>query len=70
MLGMDAPLDGYGLCPDSRILASKDAEAEPRGLRNAIILLVSDDREQFCRSIAALRGDNAELGHMPTDRIR
>src|SRR5262249_24674055 len=43
------------LCPDSRILASKDVEAEPRGPWNAIILLVSDDLEQFCRAIAALR---------------
>jgi len=35
-----------------------------------IILLVSDDLEQLCRAIAALCGDNAELGHMPADRIR
>src|SRR5712692_9733045 len=70
MPGMDAPLDGYGLFPDSRILASKDVETEPGGRWNAIILLVSDDLEQLCRAIAALCGDNAELGHMPTDRIR
>src|SRR5260370_2395299 len=70
MPGMDAPLDGYGLCPDSRILASKDAETEPGGRWNAIILLISDDLEQLCRAIAALRRDNAELGHVPTHRVR
>src|SRR5262249_54291500 len=60
----------YDLCPDSRILASKDVEAEPRGRWNAIVLLVSDDLEQFCCAIAALCRDNAELGHMPTDCVR
>src|SRR5467141_4260666 len=70
MPGMDAPLDGYGLCPDSRILASKDVETEPGGRWNAIILLISDDLEQLCRAIAALRRDDAELGHMPADRVR
>src|SRR6266487_2529940 len=68
--GMDTLLDGDDLCPDSCILASKDVEAQPHGRWNAIILLVSDDLEQLCRAIAALCGDNAELGHMPTDRIR
>src|SRR6266540_5397447 len=68
--GMDALLDGHDLCPDNRILASKHVEAEPRGRWNAVIMLISDDLEQFCRAIAALGGDNAELGHMPTDRIR
>ena len=67
---MDALLERYDLCSDNRILASKDAEAEPRGRWNAVILLVSDDLEQLCRAIAALRGDNAELGHVPTDGIR
>src|SRR2546428_4863287 len=70
MPGVDAPLDGYGLFPDSRILASKDVETEPGGRWNAIILLISDDLEQLCRAIAALCGDDAELGHMPTDRVR
>src|SRR6266498_3590439 len=68
--GMDTPLDGHDLCPDGRILASKHVEAEPCGLRNAIVLLVSDYLEQFCRAIAALCRDNAELGHVPTDRVR
>src|SRR6516165_200680 len=67
---MDAFLDCYDLCPDNRILASKDAEAEPRGRWNAIIVLVTDDLEQLCRAIAALGCDNAELGHVPTDGIR
>src|SRR6266702_878741 len=67
---METLLDGHDLCPDSRILASKDVEAEPRGLWNAIILLVSDVLEQFCCAIAALCSDNAELGHVPTDCIR
>src|SRR5262245_57742430 len=68
--GMDTLLDRHDVCPDSRILASKHVEAEPRGRWNAIVLLVSDDLEQFCRAIAALCRDNAELGHMPTDCIR
>src|SRR5262249_34462687 len=67
---MDTFLNGHDLCPDSRILASKDVKAEPRGRRNTIILLVSDDLEQFGSAIAALCRDNAELGHMPTDCIR
>src|SRR5262245_13106766 len=68
--GMDAFLDCYDLCPDNCILASKDVEAEPRSRWNAIIVLVSDDLEQRCRAIAALGGDNPELGHVPTDGIR
>src|SRR5215470_4698796 len=68
--GMDAPLDGHGLFPDSRVLASKDVETEPGGRWNAIILLISDDLKQLCRAIAALCGDDAELGHMPADRVR
>src|SRR5262245_52164143 len=68
--GVDTLLDGHDLCPDSRILASKDVEAEPRGRWNAIVLLVSDNLEQFGSAIAALGRDNAELGHMPTDGIR
>src|SRR5467141_2931960 len=70
MPGMDAPLDGYGLFPDSRILASKDVETEPGGCWNAIILLISDDLEQLCPAISALCRDNAEFGHVPTDRVR
>src|ERR1700757_4720966 len=70
MPGMDAPLDGYGLFPDSRILASKDVETEPGGGWNAIILLIRDDLEQLCRAFAAFRRDDAELGHMPADRVR
>src|SRR5260370_7966999 len=70
MPGMDAPLDGYGLFPDSRILASKDAETEPGGRWNAIILLISDDLEQLCLAIAALRRDDAKLGHMPAHRVQ
>src|SRR5215471_6941896 len=67
---MDALLDGHDLCPDNRVLASKDVEAQLRGLWNAIIVLVSDDLEQLCRAIATFRRDNAELGHVPTDRVR
>jgi len=67
--GMDTLLDGHDLCPDSRILASKDVEAEPRRRWNAIVLLISDNLEQFGSAIAALCRDNAELGHMPTDCI-
>src|SRR5262245_32590273 len=60
--GMDTLLDRHDLCPDGRVLATKDAEAETRSRWNAIILLVSDDLEQFGRAIAALRRDNAERG--------
>src|SRR5262249_60347747 len=67
---MDAFLDGHDLCPDNRILASKDVEAQSRDRWNAIIILVSDDLEQLRRAVAALAGDNAELGHVPTDSIR
>src|SRR5262245_64409240 len=70
MPGMDAFLDCNDLCPDTPILASKHVEAQPRGRRNAIIVLVSDDLEQLCHAIAALGADNAELGHVPTDGIR
>src|SRR5262249_18365466 len=38
--------------------------------RNAPIVLASADLEQFGRGIAALGGDNAKLGHVPTDGIR
>src|SRR5262245_21302946 len=68
--GMDTLLDRHNLCPDSRILASKHVEAEPRGRWNAIILLVSNDLEQLCRAIATLSRDKAKLGHVPTNGIR
>jgi hypothetical protein len=55
---------------DSRILASEDVEAKPRSCWNTIILLVGYDLEQFCCAITAFCRDNAELGHMPSDRIR
>jgi hypothetical protein len=42
----------------------------PRGRWNAIIVLVSDDLEQLGCAFAALSGDNAKLGHMPTDGIQ
>src|SRR5262249_6815330 len=68
--GIDTLLDGHDRCPDRRVLASKDAEAETCSRCNAIILLVSDDLEQLCRAIAALRRDNAELGQVSAQRIR
>src|SRR5262245_30847031 len=68
--GMDSLFDSRNLCPDSRILASKDAEAEPRSRWNAIILLISDDLEQSCRAIPTFRRDDAELGHMSSHRVR
>src|SRR5262252_5047516 len=61
MPGMDAPFDGYGLFPDSRILASKDVETEPGGRWNAIILLISDDLEQLGRAIAV---EHDEVGFL------
>src|SRR5262245_33741248 len=70
MPGMNAFLNGHDLCLDLRILASKDVQAEPRGRWNATIVLVSADLEQLRRAVAAPGGSNAELGHVPTDRVR
>ena len=67
MPGMDTLLDGHDFCPDGRVLASKDAEAEPRSRWNAIILLVGNNLEQLCRAIPTFRRDDAELGHMPAE---
>ena len=66
---MDTFLDGHDLCPDTSVLASKDAEAEPRGRWNAIILLVSDDLEQFCCAIAALVPSSARCPRIAFDSI-
>src|SRR5215470_10303109 len=64
---MDMFLDRSNLGRDNGILPSKNGEAQPRSRWNAIILLVSNDLEQLGRAIAALRRDNAELRHMPSD---
>ena len=67
---MDAPLDGYDLCCDGFALARKNNKAEARGQRNPIVRRVGNDLEQLGSTIAAFRRDNAELCHMPADRIR
>src|SRR5262249_49740179 len=41
---MDVFLDRSNLCRDRYILASQNIEAYPRGDRNAVVLLVGDDR--------------------------
>ena len=67
--GMDALLNDPDLCRDRYILPSKNIETEPRGGGNAIVILSSNDLEQLGRAIASLCRDNAELSHMPADRI-
>ena len=67
---MDVLLEGSDLCRDNGVLAGKSIETEPRGCWNAIVLLVGNDLEQLGRAVAPLGRDNAELGHMPADRIR
>src|SRR4029077_9420575 len=69
MPGMDVLLEHSDLCRDYSVLAGKNIETEPRGCRNPTVLLVSNDLEQLGCAVAPLRRDNAELGHMPTDRV-
>src|SRR6516225_2056961 len=70
MPGVNVFLDGTDFCSKGSILTSKSIEAEPRHHRDAIVCLVRDDLEQFGCPIAALGRDDAELRHMPADRIR
>ena len=69
MPGMDVLLNVPDLCRDRYILPSKNIETQPRGSGNAIVILSSNDLEQLGRVDASLRRDNAELSHMPSDRI-
>ena len=69
MPGVDVLLEHSDLCRDYGVLAGKNIETEPRGCRNPTVLLVSNDLEQLGCAVAPLRRDNAELGHMPTDRV-
>lgn len=61
--------DRSDLCRDGYVLASKNTEDEPRQRWKAVIILMRRF-EQLRRAITSLRRDNAELGHMPADRIR
>src|SRR6516165_2597713 len=70
MPGMDALVDSSDLCCDRGVLACKNFEAEPCGLRDPTILLVSNDLEQLGCAVASLRRDNAELGQVTADRVR
>src|SRR5581483_245943 len=70
MPGVDVFLDGADLCRKSDILAGKSIEAEPCSSWNAIVLLVSNDLEQLRRAVATLGRYDAELSHVPADRIR
>jgi hypothetical protein len=58
------------ICRDICVLPPKSVETQPRSRWNAIILSVRNNLQQLGRAIAALGRDNAELGHVPTDRIR
>jgi hypothetical protein len=60
--GIDTLLNGHDLCPDNRILASKDVEAEPRGRWNAIILL-----DIFSLSFLGFGGANILDAFVATD---
>src|SRR4029078_8742085 len=68
--GMDALLEDSDLCCDSYVLPSKNFEAEPCGCGDKIVFRVRDDLQQLACAIAALGRNDAELGHMPADRIR
>ena len=68
--GMDVLLDVSNLDRHSRILPSQGIEAQARCRRDAIVLLIGNDLEQFGRAFAAFRRDNAELRQMSADRIR
>ena len=70
MPGMDALLDSSDLCCDRGVLAGKNFEAEPCGLRDPTILLIGNDLEQLGCAVATLRRDNAELGQVTADRVR
>src|SRR4051812_27185495 len=70
MPGVDVLLEGYDLGRDRYILAGENDEAQARCRRDAIIFLVSNDLQQFRRTIAALRRDDTELCQVPTDRVR
>ena len=67
---MDAFLDSAHLRRENGILASEHVQTVVRSNRNAVILLVGEDREQLGCAIATFGRDNSELGHMPADRIR
>lgn len=49
--------------------ASKNGEAQSRDRWDAIIIRVGNNLEQLSRAVAALRRDDAELGHVSTDRV-
>src|SRR6476620_542546 len=68
--GMDVLLDVSDLGRDRGILPSKNMEAPARCRRDAIVLLIGNELEQFGRAFAAFRRDNAELRQMSADRIR
>ena len=51
-------------------MASKKVETESGNQRDAIVRHVGNNLQQLSRAIATLGRDDAEFGHMPTDRIR
>src|SRR5262245_940308 len=67
---VDALLDGCDLCCDGYVLASKNIEAEPRECRKPVVFRIGNDLEQLGRAVASFCRDDAELGHMPADRVR
>src|SRR3954452_3090618 len=68
--GVDGLFDGADLYSQGCILAGQSIEAEPCSGWNAIVLLVSDDLDQFGRAVAAFGRDDTEFSHMPANRIR
>jgi hypothetical protein len=63
-------LYGAYLGRQSSILARQNIKTEPCRWWNTIILSIGNDPQQFGGAIAALGRDDAELSHMPSDRIR
>src|SRR5262245_65890377 len=68
--GMDVLLDGADLGRDRRVLASKNGKAQARCRWDAIILLIGENLDQLCRTVAALGRDDPQLSQMPADRVR
>src|SRR5215467_4035495 len=68
--GMDALLDRSDLHRKCRVLPSEYIETEPGVSWNLIAFGVGNNREQLCGAVSTLGRYNAELSHVPTDRIR
>src|SRR6516225_10632030 len=59
----------FSIAPISLVITAY-WRAKTSRLKNPIVFLVGDDREQFGRTVATFCRDDAELGQMPADRVR